>query len=231
MHELDPPWKFRASQEATKFVGFASDTPGAAAHALVELVDVEQAVVGQLMADAVFKIPFDGVELRRIRRQVFQVKPRVGLQKSFQQPGLVRVKVVPQQHDRATQLAKQMFHEGQHAVLIDGAVEITAKLQAELACPGGDGQADDGADAMAVASAAVEGGRLAAQSPGLGDVRKQRMAAFVGENQGRLELADFFLIRGHSTSTHCRTTCSLRSIGRILGFCQLSPQARTSRER
>jgi hypothetical protein len=75
-----------------------------------------------------------------------------------------------------------MFDERQHAMLIDGAVEIAAELQADLARPGRDGQADDGVDAMAVASAAVEGGRPAAQSPGFGDVREQRMAAFVGEN-------------------------------------------------
>lgn len=144
-----------------------------ASHALMELVDIKQAVVGQFVAGAVFEVPFDGIELWRIGRQVLQMKPGVGLQIRAQQPGLVRVEVIPEQHDRATQMVQQMPDECQHAVLIDCAVEITAELQPEFACFGGDGQADDGADALSMASAAIEGGRLATQPPGLGQVRKE----------------------------------------------------------
>ena len=67
-------------------------------------------------------------------------------------------------------------------MLINGAVEVRAKRQAEFSRLGRSSQRDDRADFIAVASAAIENGRLAAKPPGLGHVRQKRMAAFIHKN-------------------------------------------------
>lgn len=95
-------------------------------------MDVEQAVVGQFVAGGVFEEPFNRIQFRGVGRQIRQVQTLVFFRERTQQFGLVCIEIVPYQHDRPAELAMELFDKRQHAVLIDGLIQISAKQEPEL---------------------------------------------------------------------------------------------------
>jgi hypothetical protein len=61
-------------------------------------------------------------------------------------------------------------------------------------------------------------GCLTFGSPGFDACRNQPKTGLIGEDDGGLEFAGFFLMRGHSLLTHWLMAASFLSLARVAGF-------------
>jgi len=107
----------------------------------------------------------DRIELRRILRQPDHVDPRVRLQKPLGRPLGVKLRVVPDQQDRAGDLFQQCSEKPHHGLAVDllfGRLD----LEPDLATRRADQHRADHIQALIVIDRRPDAGRLAPSRPG-----------------------------------------------------------------
>ena len=154
---------------------------------------------------------FVGVELRGVGRQVLdrQTSPVV-VYEALDGDRPVSVQVVPDHDHPATHVAQKMAEENQDLLrgdrpMTDQDVQLPIRADAR----------DRRELRPAIAVRDHRGMPLG--SPGTDTSRDQAEPALIYEDQRGFQPARFFLMRGHSSRTHRRTSASSRSTARPVG--------------
>lgn len=149
-----------------------------------EADQVESRVVGEWIGLEIGPEIFDWVELGRIRGQILQMR-RAARNALVDELAQVRLEAIPEQHDRAAQLALQVLEEIHHAGGVDVGVGVQAEIQRYTVASGADAHGGDGRDFLMRSRALSEHRGVSAQAPGATHERRHQQAGFVEKNQCR----------------------------------------------
>lgn len=190
---------------------------------LFEFGDVVRTEVGQIVTFRVGPQRFHRVEFRGVGREELDVKIGNGRQVIVEEGGTVRAQTIPQQYDGAAEVPPHLFQHGDNHRVVDRVFRLQIVVTTQSTTLRRDGQDPDRRDPRVMHQAMSQVRRLSTGSPGLLHEWDHRKAAFVPENEGGFQSADFFLIRGQSTWTQCSIAASSRSRDRRSGFCRVQP--------
>jgi len=130
---------------------------------------------------------------------------------------------IPYNEDGAVKLLQKVFQKGDHQVCVDVGVGMKTKEQTKSASGRGYAEGRNDRYLGMGAGSVIQQWRPASRAPGSAGKGRHHHAALVDEDQPGLQPECFFLIRGHSTLTHCPIPCSSRSAARRSGFWGLHP--------
>lgn len=206
----------------------SSDAPSALENLTFENTHIVGGEIGEFPGGEVGKEVFHGIQLRSIRWKEFGYEP------SF-----VPVKEIG--NDTASMGREPVPHENHPAADVtpdgeketfDGLFVYTARIEGKeqtavvaVVC-GGDGA--DGGEAFPV-EWFYDNGRLPARPPCAANAGALGITAFVEEEEGGVQTAGFFLIRGQSSLFHRAISASSRSFALVVGRWQLHPIRRSMR--
>ena len=207
-----------------------ANQPRALAHAgqgsagiVTELSKVPRAEVGQLMLLPVPPEVFDGVELRRIRRQVLECQAAaLGSNELPDKAAAMRAQAIPDHQHGAGHVAQQMLQERDDLRTANCAGE-----QAEVEVPPRDPRY--GRQPLPV-EVVLEHRRLAPRGPGATAMRALAQSAFVDEDDRLPEARGVFFTAGQRYRFQCAIAASSRSTARPVGRWQLHPSFRSSHQ-
>lgn len=158
----------------------------------------------------------DRIEVRRVGREGFQVKPRGPGEKVLDGTGTMKGDVIPKNDDRPGKVPQQLPEELGRGLAVDVVrreIEIQPATQALRA----DGEArDDGNPLMTVA--VRQDRRLPFGRPGLADGRDEAEAGFVNEDEVGAQIFGVFFTLGHSSRVQRSIAALSRSLARRSGF-------------
>jgi hypothetical protein len=141
-------------------------------------------IIGATVGECAFRQrpnPFVGVELRSIGRKVLDMQAAVLLQKLLEGFSLVGGRIVQKNDERAPQVAQQLA-EKQANLLLPDIIEIKLIVQAQALSSGAYGDSGNDRDFVSPTLAMVVNRSTALRRPGLGHIRNQKEARFVGED-------------------------------------------------
>ena len=200
---------------SSKAVGGSLDVSKRATKATTQRGDVVGAAVGE----APFGVGpdrFVGVELRRVRRKVFEMQSGKLMADRSNPFSFVNARVVPDHEDVPAKVAQQVPEEFADLVVAD-VLRVAPEVQADAPPPGSNGDArNDGDPIMPVAM--MNEGRLSARSPGLPHRGNQEEARLVDEDDVGTQPRSVFFTRGQFVRFQRSITSSFRSRARRSGF-------------
>lgn len=183
-----------------------------------QFVEIIGASIGQCVVHLV-PYGFVGVEFRRIGRETLQVNSRELATEFADRFTLVRLAVVPDHNDLATQVTKQMAEEltplGWRDVLA-----VKPAIQSETAARGADRHRGDGGD-LVVLVAVSDDRSLSARSPRTTNRRDQQVSGFVDKGDIGTQPRRVSFMRGQSRCFHASIAASSRCVARFSGFWQV----------
>ena len=207
-------------QEGEGERGLTPDTPAARAHGGPQRPEVGRAEVSQFAALQVTPEQFDGIELRGIGRQAFDLQPGLlGREVARHAATLVRTEAIPDEHDPLTaEVSLQGAQEGdERRVGIRARVGLKVPAGAATIPPkrerGGDRQP------FPVRPGVVQDGGLAARRPRAPHDGMLRHAAFVLEDYPGVPAPRVFFTCGQRWRRHCAIAASSRSRAWRAGRC------------
>src|ERR1019366_9763756 len=125
--------------------------------------------------------PFIGAELRCIGRKVLEMQAAMLSEKSLQRLSLVGGGVIQQDDHRAPQVAQQAAQK--HAdLLLPDIVEVQLVVQAQTLSFGAYRDSRNDRDLVASSLTVIVNRSAALRGPGLGYLRNQQEARFIGKN-------------------------------------------------
>jgi hypothetical protein len=153
------------------------------------------------------------------------MEARVAVPERVNLPRAMWYGTIPYDDDGIGKLLEKVFQKSSHQVTIDIGVgmkteEKTKATSARVYAEG----CNDGY-LLVETSLMIQPRSLPAGTPGPADERRHHDATFVDEDQPGFQPGRFFLMRGHSTLTHCLIFSSSRSTARRSGFWGLHPSA------
>lgn len=169
-----------AEQECRLMLNGACGTTGTCG----ETDQIESRVIGERIGLEISPEIFDWVELGRIGGQILQMR-RAARNALVDELTQVRLEAIPDQHDRAAQLALQVLEEIHHARGVDVGIGVQAEIERHAIAPGADAHGGDGRDFLMRSRALSEHRGVSAQAPGATHQRRHQQAGFVEENQCR----------------------------------------------
>jgi hypothetical protein len=200
---------------SSKAAGGSLDVSKRATKATTQRGDVVGATVGETPF-GVGPDRFVGVELRGVRRKVFEMqsgKLMADLSNPF---SFVNARVVPDHEDLPAKVSQQVPEEFADLVVSD-VLRVALEVQADAPTPGGDGDArNDGDPIMPIAM--MNEGRFSARSPGLSHRGNQEETRLVDEDDVGTQPRSVFFTRGQFVRFQRSMTSSFRSRARRSGF-------------
>ncbi len=156
------------------------------------------------------------IQLRRVRRKVFKIKPIGMLILEISLGGMMRRKMIPQEHDLAAVITMEIGeHENKvfkaRRTLEDRETKIEKMT---LRC------ASDETNARVVmpTGSFKKNGRYANRRPSAAAVWPERKAAFVPDGQRQTVFIRFFLMAGQTCFRHSSTACCENFVDLTVGF-------------
>ncbi len=199
------------------------DRAGSAACAGGQMRQIDGRIVSEWIGLEVGPQVLNRIELRGIRREVGEMS-RTGRDALGDQFAQVRLEAIPDQYDRATQLALQVFEEVEHTGTVEVGIRVQAEIQRDPIASRRDAHGGDGRDLAVRACALAQQRRVSAQTPGATHQRGHEQARFVDKHQCGTQAGGVFFTRGQSCSIHAWIRSSSRSIARRVGFCGEKPR-------
>jgi len=185
--------------------------------------DVVRATVGQRMFRGMPR-GLDGIEFRRVGRQLLQVQPWPVSAAEVTEPlGMMDRRPIPDDKDMPTQMLEQVPKEVLYFIAGD-VLRVEPEVEAQPTSLGADRQTTDHRDPGMVVAVVNDGG-LPHRRPGPPDGRDQHEAGFVGEDDVRTQPRSVFFTLGQSLRFHWAMRASSRSSARRSGFWQLKPKS------
>lgn len=176
-------------------------------------------VVGAAVGQSAFgEAPhaFVGVQLRRVPGEIRHPQPRAFSAQGVDRVAVMDRRIVEQQHDRATQLTKQLPDKLADAHPIQ-VVRVEAKVQAQSLAARD--HRDGGNHRNLVAPRTMAKPRRSPpRRPGLDDGGDQEEARFVGKDDMGAQPCGVFFTHGHSSRFQRSMDRALRSSARRSGF-------------
>ncbi len=188
-----------------------------------EADQIESRVVGERIGLEIGPEVFDRIELGCVGGQVLQMR-RAGRSALGDELTQMRLEAIPDQHDRAAQLALQVLEKVHHAGGVDVGVGMQAEIQRHPVAAGADAHGGDGRNFLMRARALPEYRGVSAQAPGATHERRHQQAGFVEKNQCRSQARSVFFTLGQSCSIQAWMRSSSRSTARRVGFCGEKPK-------
>lgn len=139
--------------------------------------------------------------------------------------GAMRLKTVPHDNDMTRQFLQNAPKEGYDRVCINIDIGMQAEIHAEAVSAGNNAKSADNGNFLMRTGFLIQDRSLPTRAPSSPDQWGHQHAAFVDENDIRLQFGSFFLIRGQSTLTHSLILVSSRSMARRSGFWGLHPRS------
>ncbi len=178
---------------------------------------------GEIVGPTVGQTPFGvspdgfvGVELRGVRRKVFEMQSRESAADFPNRFSFVNAGVVPDDEDVTAKMAQQVPEEFAHLVVPD-VLRVALEVQADAPTPGRNGEARDHGDTIMPVAMMNEGG-LTARSPGLSHRGDQEEARLVDEDDVGTQPRSVFFTRSQSLRFQRSIFSSSRSRARRSGF-------------
>ena len=131
---------------------------------------------------------------------------------------------IPQHHYRTAEMASHLPQYGNDECFVDRAFRFQQIVAAQTSPPWRNREHADRRDATHPFGVVPKDGRLASQGPGALHQRLHQKAAFVPENEGRAEVAGFFLILRHVARFQRSTSISFCSRALRTGLCREKPR-------
>ena len=164
---------------------------------------------------------FHRIGFRSIRGKFLDEKAFMFCDKFLYDFSFVSRAVVPNQNDGAVDDEKHVVNEFYNLLGAD-VVGIDTKVRADIISAALKRPGPDRGESVA-GSGVPDDRSLTAQPPCRMTDRGHLKPRLILEYQGRAELFDFFLMRGHSSFIQRRISFSSRSAALRCGFCQESP--------
>jgi hypothetical protein len=167
---------------------------------------------------------FDGVEIRRIARQAFQLEPlrTTTRQELLDDPAEMDRRAVPDHQDLAWDVLQQMLQKAHHCL-----TAIRPPLHAHQKPTLRRQRADGGH--MITRHGNAQDRRLTSWCVGADPRREQVEAGFIYPDDRLLPRGSVFLSSGQRSSHQAWITVSSRWAARTMGFWTLKPKARSKR--
>ncbi len=178
---------------------------------------------GEIVGPTVGQTPFGvspdgfvGVELRGVRRKVFEMQSWKSAADFPNRFSFVNAGVVPDDEDVPAKVAQQVPEEFADLVVSD-VLRVTKEVQADAPTPGSNRKARDHGDAIMPVAMMNDGG-LTAASPGLSHRGDQEEARLVDEDDVGTQPRSVFFTRSQSLRFQRSIVSSSRSRARRSGF-------------
>jgi hypothetical protein len=193
-----------------------------------QLVDVRAGEIRERFRLEVTPHVFDGIQLGRVGREM-AVGRRDARNEISDVDRAVRIGSIPHERHRRAQMAIELFGKDEHGVRIEVRLDEQLKIQTDGAPLWTDAQRGDHRDFPAVAADVPQDRGLSSGTPRAAHHGQQEQAAFIDEDQPRVQAVGFFLMRGQSCLTQRRIPSSSRSQARRMGRCGVQPSDRSNR--
>lgn len=194
-----------------------------------ERINVRRGDIRQRIALEIAPEHLDRIEFGSVGREVGVVHAFGTGEVPVHELGAVGVGTVPDHQKGLLNLAAQLPEESPRSQGGDVGVGVEGKIKSYALAARRNAQSGDGGHfSMRPACAAKDRG-APAQCPGSPNERGHQEAAFVDEDDIRLQAAGFFLSCGQSTATQRLIALSFLSRARASGFCGLKPSPRSRR--
>ena len=198
--------------------GRASQVSEFREHLSGEFVEVVGPAVGK-RAFGLVPDPFVRVELGGVAGEVFDMKPRMPMQKATELIPFVNLAVVPEQNDLAAQMSEKVAQESADFRTTD-VYPMEVKVEGDPMALGTDRQGGNQRHlAMLIAVSGDRG--LSPGRPRAANGSDQQEARFVKEDKVGAQVQSPLFMRGHSSRFHRSMRSSSRSRARRSGFWQL----------
>lgn len=190
-----------------------------------DMAPQDGAVVGLAVGQVVLGPPphaLVGIELGRVRGEVFETKARVTREQSAHDRAAVDVGAVEQHVDGAAKMTKQVAQERHDVGRMEVLVQLAAEVQAAATPAGAEREGGKGRDTVVLLPVAQQG-RVATWRPGAPYARRQLVSRFVKEDEVGSQPRGAFFTRGQSRFFQRSIAASSRSSARRSGFWALQP--------
>lgn len=211
------------SQKSAEKTGLALDRSGVTVRRIVQVLQLQEGLVGKAMILEVAPHILHRIDFRRIRREPFVAPVLHGTNRLLGLEGFVRTQSIPHQHNRSANMAMQLTQKPDDRRRIEILIRMETKPKREASAIGRNAHGRDGRNLAMGTGSGPHKRRLTTGSPGSANERRHEESAFVDENQPGFQSRGFFLMRGHSSLIQRATSSSLRSTARRAGFWQLQP--------
>jgi hypothetical protein len=141
-------------------------------------------IIGATIGECTFRQrpnPFIGVELRSIGRKVLDMQAAVLSQELLEGLSLVGGRIVHKNDERSPQVAQQLA-EKQANLFLPDIIEVKLIVQAQALSSGTYGDSGNDRNLVSPSLAMVVNRSTPLWGPGLGHIRNQKEARFVGED-------------------------------------------------
>src|SRR5438270_2054391 len=192
-----------------------------------QFIEVVGSEVGQLLVLAPVPQVLHRIQFRRVRRKVVQVQTGKFLAQLPHRLATMHVPIVVDQNQRSTHRVQQIPQEQRVTLGIKVGVDQRLIVQLDVPARWRKTQGRSHRDFLAMARALNQQRRATAWRLSWPRQRRQQKAAFIAENQGRVQVAGFFLIRGHWWPSHALISNASRSRGWRWGICGVTPWRRS----
>ena len=161
---------------------------------------------------------FGRIEFRRTRGKLIHLQTRMTGQKVLNLPAAMNRMPIPHQHDRTSDVPKQVFEKG-HDFVSRERVPIGVKVQLDLALPCAHPQCADEIHPLMMINARPDGRRLAARRPGPFERRDERKPTFINKDKGCVQGLPLFLdaarysVSNAQSLRHRAATCAVAVFG------------------
>ncbi len=159
---------------------------------------------------------FVGVELRGVRRKVFEMQSRESAADFPNRFSFVNAGVVPDDEDVTPKVAQQVPEKFADLV-VSNVLRVALEVQADAPAPGSNREARDHRDAI-MPVAMMKEGCLTARRPGLSHRGDQEEARLVDEDDVGTQPRSVFFTRSQSLRFQRSIFSSSRSMARRSGF-------------
>lgn len=207
----------------------ATDAGQAVVQGATQRGEIGRAHVGQFAPLDVAPDLFNGIQVRGIARQAFDVQPApLVRQVPPHLPAPMCAQAIPDQdHVTAPEVALQMAEKSDEQPRRVG-TRARLEIEAGPAAIPAEGQRPRHRESLPGAAGMGQDGRLATRRPRAPDDRQLGDAAFVLEDEPRSLAPGVFFTAGHRVAIHCRMARSSRSRAWRAGRCsdQCSPRRR-----
>ena len=189
---LSPGWRrqVRCQDKRAKFVLRTADAARVVVERGAKMPPATKQTVRRMALEVIPDL-FDRIEFRGIAGEPFNMKSRIFLAQSSNEGTLVNAAIVPQQDDRAAQMAQERAEECGNVLCA-----VVPRLEVEIQThPPADGRHTEGRQGGNAIMAVVvpNNGRLSPRPPGAPPTGYEKEAAFIKTNQMGSKFSRLFL--------------------------------------
>ena len=187
------------------------DRPAGVARAGEQVLEIERSPIRQRSAFEIAPEPFDGIQFRRVGGKADGVDVGRTGQEGLDLPGAMSSEPIPQEHDRAPELAMQVAQEAPHLRRRDAAVRMETNIQRDPVPGWWHTEGRNEGDLLMAAGPLAQHGRVPLSTPSPSTQRSHQHARLIEKGQPGLQARGVCFTRGPVSLIHRRMASASRS--------------------